>query len=642
MTTRILLVEDEPLVALDVQRQLTALGYTLAGTVRTGSDAIAKALALEPDLILMDVKLEGELDGVEAARRIRSQVPVPILFVTGCTDVETVDRAKRTEPMGYLVKPFERHELWSAIEVALYKHRTEAKLRALERWTAMTLKSLGDGVLTLDLNGAISSINPRACQIVGWTEAEALGRPAEEVFPLVDLASGDPVEPPFRRVLAEGLLIELDEGLGVVSRDGDVIPVGDSAAPLRDERGDVTGVVVVFRDISKQHAAESEVRELEEHLRHTRKLEAVGKLAGGVAHDFNNMLSAIMGFTELAMDLADEGSELREYLGYVSEAATSAAGLTRQLLAFGRRQVLRPTPLDMIRRFEVLVPLLERLIGDHIRLELDVAPDLPPVYFDRAQLEQVLTNLVVNARDAMPTGGAIRVAARAVLVDDSRKAFGVVGAEGDYVQVEVADEGPGVPAALRQQIFEPFFTTKPEGVGSGLGLATVLGIMRQSGGFVTLAPDAPTGGAVFRLYLPVATEVDAPPPEPSVSGLTLGQGTVLVVEDEPLVRQLANDCLALAGYDVLVAPDPNAALAALDAHTGPIDALVTDVEMPHMQGGDLAARVSARHPGSIVVYMSGYAPSTTAATPRGYFLPKPFTPRALAQVVADALAERRG
>jgi len=387
-----------------------------------------------------------------------------------------------------------------------------------------------------------------------------------------------------------------------------------------------------------------ERRELEQRLLQSQKMDAVGRLAGGVAHDFNNVLTAILGSVELL--LTDErGMERREELDIIRDAATRAQDLIRQLLAFSARQVLQPTVLDCNGLVKNLSKMLRRVIGEDIELTTTLEPGLGAIRADAGQLEQVLVNLAVNARDAMPEGGRLVIATAnadfdaAHAVPDEAPPL----PPGRYVVLRVTDSGTGMEPQVQARIFEPFFTTKPQGKGTGLGLATVYGIVRQSGGHIDV--DSVVGrGTTFRIYLPRAdaaaeapatAAAAAPPPPPP------GRETVLLAEDDPLVRLLARKVLEKAGYTVLVAESGADALALAERHTGAIDLLVTDVVMPEMSGRELMRRLTQRHDRIKVLYVTGYADEAVAhhgvLDPGTAFLPKPFTPERLTRKLREVL-----
>jgi two-component system, cell cycle sensor histidine kinase and response regulator CckA len=388
-------------------------------------------------------------------------------------------------------------------------------------------------------------------------------------------------------------------------------------------------------------AVRRERQRLTQQLLESQKLEAVGRLAGGVAHDFNNVLTAILGSAELLLLSTPPNAPKQEELEIIRDAGLRAKELIRQLLAFSARQVLTPTVLDLNHLVKNVNKMLRRLIGEDIELVTALAPDPGAVRADAGQIEQVLVNLVVNARDAMPKGGRLTIATAEVDISDPNTSEHHQVPPGRYVALRVTDTGIGMDRETQGHVFEPFFTTKPRAHGTGLGLATVYGIVRQSGGHVTL-DSAPGAGTTFCIYLPSVDEPVTPVSAPAaVAAPAAGTGTVLLAEDEHLVRILARKTLEQAGYHVLVAAGAPEALAIAQHHDGPIDLLLTDVVMPEMSGRDLTHRLTELRPDVRVLYMSGY--SDEAVARHGVlddgtaFIQKPFTPGELARKVREVL-----
>ncbi len=406
--------------------------------------------------------------------------------------------------------------------------------------------------------------------------------------------------------------------------DGRVVWATVSYTHLGGPAGEPRLVLALTEDITERKLAEDERARLEAELRQAQKMEAIGRLAGGVAHDFNNLLTAISGYSEMAMLQVPNGAEeLRRDLSEVARAANRAAELTRQLLAFGRKQVLQPRVLDLNVVVREMEAMLRRLIGEHIELRVALASDVDSIHADRGQLEQVLANLAINGRDAMPGGGVLTIETWRVELDE-RVARSVELVPGSYAGLVVSDTGHGMDSETMSRAFEPFFTTKEPGKGTGLGLATVYGIVKQSGGSVTVSSTAGRG-ARFTILLP---SVDAKPesqPRPAEGALPRGSETVLVVEDEAVVRRFVQETLERQGYHVLTARNASDALEQVGDGTE-IDVLLTDVVMPRMSGRELAQRLTEEQPLAKVLYMSGYTedPAVRADAAAGAFIAKPF------------------
>ena len=334
MAAKILIVEDEAVVAMSLADTLKRMGYTTSGPVANGKQALQCAESDQPDLVLMDIRIQGEMDGIETAAELNKRHRLPILYLTAYTDDSTLSRAQVTEPYGYLVKPFEERELRSAIEIALYRHKSEMKLRKVEHWLAATLRSAGDGVISVDQDLRVNFINPVAEVLTGWKQAEALGRDIEEVLPITD-PRGKPCVPA-KLALAEGIVVTLEAGHTALSRDGRVYPIDDSAAPIRDSEGKIIGVVVIFRSAQEREHLESRILSVQ-------RLESLGRLTAGVAHDYNNLLTVIQGNLHSIRD----GQRIAESVDEALAAAERAGKLTRQLLTFGHERSGQLYPIDL-------------------------------------------------------------------------------------------------------------------------------------------------------------------------------------------------------------------------------------------------------------------------------------------------------
>jgi len=488
------------------------------------------------------------------------------------------------------------------------------------------------GVALVSPDGRWLNVNQALVRILGYSKQELLGMDFQSITHPETLATDVDF---VRRVLA-GEIDTYKREKRYFHANGSVIWAELDTALVRDAAGEPLYFITQIQDITNR-------RQLEEQFRQSQKMEAVGQLAGGVAHDFNNLLTVISGYSELALQRVTEGEsgterDVREELEEIKSAAARAASLTQQLLAFSRQQVVRPAVLDLNGIVAEIDKMLDRLIGEDIALVIKLDPALRPVLADAGQLEQVLVNLAVNGRDAMPDGGTLTIETASVELAQALDGEHERIEPGRYVRLAVTDSGAGMDAETRARIFEPFFTTKDIGKGTGLGLSTVYGILEQSGGHVRI--DTAPGGTSFEIYLPEsgrAATVEATGAEASPPG---GSETILLVEDEASVRHLAQRLLERSGYRVLSAANGNEALRLCTADGEHIDLMITDVVMPQMRGGELARRAALARPGLRVLYMSGYTDDSIDTDINGSisFLQKPFTLGELLGAVRTALA----
>jgi two-component system, cell cycle sensor histidine kinase and response regulator CckA len=615
---RILIVEDEAVVALDLRMRLTRLGYSVIDSVGLGESALEVAERERPDLILMDIRLRGEMDGIEAAEQIRSRLLLPVVFLTAHADDATVDRARLTEPFGYILKPFEERELRTVIEMALYKHAAERRLRESERRFATTLASIGDAVIATDISGRVTFMNSVSEKLTGWHLSDALGKPLQTVFTICNETTRETATNPIERVLAEGVVVGLANHTILIGRSGEEYPIDDSAAPIVDDDGTMTGAVLVFRDISK-------ARQVEVQMRNAQRMEAIGQLAGGIVHDFNNMLTVILNYSEILQHLAGKEHPWSSYLSEIHRAGVRSSELTSQLMTFCRKQLKEPRPVDLNNAILNTEEMLKRLIGANVKLTIDLTPGLGSARMDQGQLERILVNLAMNARDAIADQGNFKISTSNVELPHAD--FPTLKG-GTYRCVTVSDDGHGISPANLNRIFEPFFTTKEPGKGTGLGLSAVFGIVGQCEGDITCESELGKG-TTFRIYLPAASDVSVIEPSSAKTPLMTGQETILLVEDEEAVRSLSRQILTSSGYRVLEAEDGERAIDVAKRHSHEIDLVVTDVIMPGLGARRMLQELKQHLPGMKVLFISGYGDETLPQDLVGFstpaFLQKPFS-----------------
>jgi len=635
---RILHLEDDRNDAELVRKALSSARMSCdIRCVDTREDFVRAIEASPFDLILSDYTLP-QFDGRSALGIAREKSPdVPFIFVSGTLGEDAAVECLVEGATDYVLK-HRLERLVTAVERVVRetdqrreRQRAEDALRDSEARFRRLAENAPDLIYRYRLHPArgFEYVSPAAERMTGYTPEEHYSQP-DLVLNLVH---------PDDRPVIEKILETGEVPVGPVTvrwscKDGSTVWVEERHTVVRDGSGAVVALDGIVRDVTER-------RQLEEQLRHSQKMEAVGRLAGGVAHDFNNLLTAIMGYNELALRSVAPHDPVYADLLEVRKASGRAASLTRQLLAFSRRQVLQPRVLDLNALVTDMERLLRRLIGEDVRFTISKDADLWTVLADDGQIEQVILNLVVNSRDAMPHGGQITVQTANVPVGTGYRLRRVGEREGDYVMLAVSDTGIGMDANTKAHLFEPFFTTKEHGKGTGLGLSTVYGIVKQSGGSIWV--DSASGrGTTFRIYLPRVAAASEPVVAVSVVP-DVGRGTeaILLVEDEEVLRELASRVLREGGYTVLAAPTAREALQAAERFEGRIELLVTDVVMPGHSGPELAKSLSSTRPDLKVLFMSGY--TTEGMTRQGaleqgiVLLQKPFSPSALVRAVRDVL-----
>ena len=595
------------------------------------------------DIILLDLGLP-DAGGLDALRRAKAAAPgVPLVVLTGLDDESLATRALQAGAQDYLIKgQIETRGLLRALRYAAERKSMEeallvekeqvrqsiAHLSASEARYRTLLESANDAIAVLTPEGIVREMNQRWGDIVGLPREQLVGRHLRDFAP-----SGKKDENARAFDLAIVSSAARSAPVEIATPDGSNVLLEFSNTTL-----DVAGeqlVLTIGRDVTEQY-------QLEKQLRQAQKLEVLGQLSGGVAHDFNNLLTVILGSSEmLLMDLGPDDPSRTEILE-IQKAGGRAAGLTRQLLAFSRKQVLQPSVLDINALIAEMEPMLRRLVAKHIDLMVAPEPNARAVNMDATQIEQLIVNLVVNAADAMPRGGKLTVETSSVALDEHYRKHHLPVAPGQYVMLAVSDTGVGMDEATIQHMFEPFFTTKEVGKGTGLGLATVYGIVKQNGGDIWVYSE-PEYGSAFKIYLPQVTAVAAAATKLSTAPGSApgGSETILLVEDDGAVRRLARLSLERRGYKVLEAENPKEALRVATQFVGQIDLLLSDVMMPESEGPPLFQRLTKVRPGLRVMYMSGYADEAVVrhgiVVEGTAFLQKQFTPLALTQKVRDVL-----
>jgi len=629
---KVLIVDDSAVDAELTVRELTRGGFSVDWQRVDSAADMAAALHDDAwDIVLSDFKMPG-FNGLAALALVQASArDLPFVLVSGAVGEDIAVEVMRAGAHDYVAKdrlsrlaPAVVRELREALTRQAHR-RAELELRKM----ALVVEQIPSVVVITDLNGAIEYVNPRFTELTGYTRDEVQGQ-----NPRI-LKSGFTDEAQYQelwRTVSAG-----HEWRGTFHqkrKDGTTYAEEATIRPMRDAEGRITHYLKVGEDVTARHA-------LEQQFRQAQKMEAVGRLAGGVAHDFNNLLTVISGFTEMAMSGLEAGDPLRHDLEQVALAGERGAALTRQLLAFSRKQALEPLPFVLSKVVREAESMVRRLVGEDVSIDLH-APDIDAgtVLAEPGQIEQVLMNLVVNARDAMPTGGRLSIATASHPLDHEAAARLVNVKPGVYSRLSITDTGHGMAPETLSKIFEPFFTTKGMGKGSGLGLSTVYGIVSQLGGAVEVWSE-PGEGARFDVYLPITLTPGSVPGAGPIAGSSAGSETILVVDDEAPVARFAQRILTAAGYTVLSANHAGEALVVSEKYGAPIHLMLTDVIMPQMSGRELADRLTQSRPDLRVLYMSGYTDdilnNNDALSPERQLLRKPFTGDVLLRKVREVL-----
>ncbi len=690
----ILVVDDsyESLTLLDTI--LTKAGYQVQ-PADSGEVALALVAQKPLDLVLLDVQLQG-ISGHEVCRRLKDDGRtrhIPIIMISAFADVQEWVQGLQLGAADYVSKPFQAEELLSRVKTQLTLKRSNtileqksAELRGInerlqaeiisrrqveeqlranlersERSRRAMLSALEDhrqalaalhesenkfkhifdnsvsGILTTKLTGEVHG-NRSFCAMLGYSEEEMNTRN------WVAISHPDDIE--YTRQVVNDLLSGEKKSVRFVKRylhkNGSIVWADIGTYLYRNSDGQALYFISSVNDISENKRAEEEKQKLEAQLQQAQKMESVGRLAGGVAHDFNNMLSVILGYAEMVMAKTDPSSELYADLQEIHNAGVRSANITRQLLAFARKQTINPEVLDLNETVESILKMLRRLIGEDIDLTWQPVSGIWPIHIDPSQLDQILANICVNARDAISGIGKITIETDMVRFNEEycNEHCGFV--PGEFALLSVSDSGCGMGKEVLEKLFEPFFTTKETGKGTGLGLATVYGIVKQNNGFINVYSE-PGKGSKFKIYLPRYREEGGKVEKPGEAAIEKGQGeTVLVVEDEQSILRLTAKILERLGYRVVTCMSPSQAIAWAEEHgqEGP-DLLITDVIMPQMNGRDLADALQRIFPDLRCLFMSGYTATVIAS--QGvleagvHFIQKPFSAGDLAKKVREAL-----
>ena len=638
----VLIVEDERIVAKDLQQTLNGFGYNAYAIAASAEDAIARASERCPDVVLMDIRIEGSLDGIQTAELLKRRFDVPVVFLTAHSDDATLERAKRVDPHGYLIKPLRTAELRSALEMSLYRHELERRMRERDRWHTKSLESIGDAVVTVDLAGRVTFMNPAAEKLTGTAAADAIGKPARDVVKITS-ASGEPFsDTPLSAALREDRAVELMDANLTNVRTGAQHAISDSTRPV-SEAGERLGAVMVFRDVTDQ-------RNLQKQLELANQLASLGTMAAGVAHEVNNPLSVVSANADfLTQELNQQRAELArlsasdsarqrcddmlQAINDVRQAAARIGSIVEDLRAFSRPSRPALGVADVVKCLGWALRTTAHEFQQRAELITHFEP-VPNVPGDEAKLGQVFINLLVNAAHAMAPGHA----------DQNKVTISVRTDERGWAAIEIADTGCGIPAADLPRIFDPFFTTRGSGGGTGLGLSIGHGIVTAFGGELRVTSE-PGAGSRFTVCLPPSSPVTTQHEQRRDTQVEPRRSRLLIIDDEQMVLRVLER--VLRNHDLVCTQSARSGLEHI-RNGEKFDLILSDITMPSMTGIQFYEELLAHHPdlAKRVVFLSGGAVSLdisdflqSVSNPR---IEKPFDSRGLRTQIANLLAEGGG
>ena len=631
---QVLIVEDLPTDAeLDKREVSRVLPQSEFRVVETREEFLEALESFRPDLILCDFKLP-QFDGIVALQLAKEYAPdIPFIIVTGSMNEDTAVDCMKEGAWDYIIKEHIKR-LGPAVLNSLKqkKLRLERKLAEAEKDRLLTaINQATEIVMITDAEGTIQYVNPAFEHVTGYSCEDTIG-----LNPRI-LKSGVQDDAFYKELWDTLLRGETWHGRLVnCKKDGEHFTQEATISPVKDESGKIINYSAVIRDVTEEI-------KLEDKYRQAQKMESIGQLVGGVAHDFNNILQIIIGYAGIASMQLKTGNAAVQSLAEISTASWRAKDLVQQLMTFSRQQVIDPMDIDLNDEIENTQQMLNRLIGEHIQFNFVPEKGMPPVFADKGQIHQVLMNLCVNARDAMPNGGTLTITTKAVLIaPEDMKAHGL-DHPGMYILLQISDTGCGIEKGLCERIFDPFFTTKEIGKGTGLGLSTVYGIVTQNGGHIAVYSEK-DHGTVFTIYLPVSHSDPADTIETAPEHATpyeRGTETLLVVEDDITILELTTQFLRNAGYTVLTATNGEEAVRVFEEHAGEIDCIMMDIIMPHMGGKQAMDLIHKKCPDIRYVFSSGYSPDTgqhdLIKGKKQHLLNKPYRSEALLQKIREVL-----
>ena len=630
---RIVIVEDEVIVGADIERVVANLGYMVAGTAVTGEQALELVLREKPDIVLMDIKLKGDMDGITCAHRIHEHLDIPVIYITAFADQLILERAAISDPYGYVLKPFEPRDIYIAIEIALFKRNAEIQEHAAQEEfyrLYAALDQVGAFIFMADADGTITYANKFIETIAGYLPEEVIGKNIRQ--PNLGVCSTDE----HQRIIHTIFSGKTWSGrFANKTRQGSLLQIESTITPVHDASGNIQCFIGINRDITKEFSLEVQIRQAQ-------KMDAIGTLAGGIAHDFNNILSAIMGYTELSLMTLEPGAELRRNLDQVLKAADRARGLVRQIVTFCRQSDQERMPLHVTPLVKETVKMLHATVPSTIDINLHMHAQSDLIRADATQIHQVLMNLCTNAVYAMRgVQGRLTLSLDNVEFTAMEETPLQGMPPGAYLVVTVEDTGNGISPDIMDRVFEPFFTTKPQGEGTGLGLSVAHGIVKSHEGYISVACTEGQG-AVFTVYFPLLQSGQ----ETIHAQAALspgGSGRILFIDDDKTLAHMGQQMLEVLGYTVTAMTDSIKALSLFKEQPNAFDLIITDYTMPGMTGTELVECLRQLRPDIPVVLYTGYNEMITSekADALGIqeFLYKPLSLNMLAEAVKRAMTK---
>ncbi len=620
----ILIVEDDAIVAKDLEKSIQGLGYSVVGCISSGENAIIDAEKSKPDLILMDIMLSGNMDGISAAQQILKRSHIPVVYLTAYADNATIERAKETEPCGYLLKPFDEMLLKTTIEMAIHKSKIIRRVKESEEKYRALVEMSPDAIIHTDLEGKILTTNEKCAKIFGYNSVDEILSTVENPFNFIVPKDHERASENMKKTVQGNSQDDIEYQL--YRKDGTTFYAAVSSSVINDDKANPKGFITIMRDIT-------EYKKMIEDTHKTEKLESIGLLAGGIAHDFNNLLGSLFGYIDLAKESLSHDGEASLFLNKALTAFTRAKDLTKQLLTFskGGTPITKVLAIDPIVRNAVAFVLH----GSNIRAEYTVEKDLQTAEVDEGQITQVVHNIIINAKQAMPEGGIITIDMKNTETKPGNESLCK---DGPYIAISITDSGIGIPQEGLLKVFDPFYTTKQS--GSGIGLASSHSIIKKHNGHITIESDSGKGTTVT-FYLPASNKVADANENIHELGATIGKGRILIMDDEELMRMIAGDMLTKRGYEVFFAKNGEEAIESYqkayntenEYHTVILDLTIAG----GMGGSETIMRLKEINPEIRAIVSSGYSNNKILAMPKEYgfkaAVKKPFRIRELVTAV---------